>query len=110
MDKTSILQMMLPKVKPLSLGDETIFLSQWLLVEADNIIKAQKEFSEDAITANEFFAVVAINSACDESGKRIFEVSDMDALSQSSAVTLKAIYREAMEMNSVKMEEDAEKN
>jgi len=112
MNKASILKSMQPKVKAITLGEENAFLSQWSLGAADKVIEAQKKYADDEIDCNEFFAVVCMCSICDESGTLIFKDEDLPDLIKSSAVILKSVYRQAMEFNSVKLEdtEETEKN
>jgi hypothetical protein len=106
MDKGKILECMRPEKRAITMGGEQVFLSQWNLDASDKIILAREKFSKDEITAGEFFAVVAVLSLCDEAGAPIFTDADIDELAKSSAVRLKEIYRDAMELNSFKIEGD----
>lgn len=103
---------MRPTRTAITLGGEEVFLSQWMLGDSEKVIEAQKKYADEEIQCEDFFAVVAICSLCDADGNRIFEDADLAEVTKSSAVSLKAIYRAAMELNTIKVDdpEESEKN
>lgn len=112
MDKSKILEFMRPKKTAITLGGEEVFLAQWNIDTSDKIIEAREKLVKDEITGGEFFALVVVLSLHDADGKPVFTEDDIAELATSSAVRLKEIYRDAMELNSFKLgdSEDAEKN
>jgi hypothetical protein len=87
-------------------------LSGKALLEYNEKIEELKQVNPELTTSNsmELIALLVSKSVCDEEGKLLFTVEDVDALMDNSLATLKLLAEKAMQVSGISQEAIEEVN